>query len=174
MKKGLVLILLATLLLGCTGAANEPLPNTRVTFTDENASIAPMMRFYDENRTLLMAVAEDLKAPEHGKIENGVVYPIKDTGLADRDHPDASMTDSIRAFLDLPDSGDYVLFWDDSIFHVSLRWTNNSGYYSTELVFAEDGHKIVMMMYEKGGSTLEPVYEDSAWGVYTVCWQSGS
>jgi hypothetical protein len=82
------------------------------------------------------------------------------------------MTDSIRAFLDLPDSGDYILSWDDeSVFSVSLRWTNDSGYYSTELVFAEDGQRIVKMMYEKGGSTLEPVYEDSAWGVYTICWK---
>lgn len=149
----------------------EPLPNTRVTFADENAANVAMMRFYEEKRTLLMAVAEDMKAPEHGYIVNGVVYSINGS-YVDRDHPYASMTDSIKAFLDLPDSVDYVLFWNDSIFHVSLRWTNDSGYYSTELVFAEDGQKIVMTMYEKGGTTLEPVYEDSAWGVYTVCWQT--
>ena len=130
-----------------------------------------MMRFYEENRTLLLAVAEDMKSPEHGEIDNGVVYPVKDNGFADLDHPYASMTDAIHAFLDLPDSGDYNLWWDDSIFHVSLQWTNDSGYYSTELVFAEDGQRIVKMMYEKGGSTLEPVYEDSAWGVYTICWK---
>jgi len=149
----------------------EPLPNTRVIFADENAAIVAMMRFYEENRTLLMAVSADLKAPEHGYIVNGVVYSINGS-YVDRDHPYASMTDSIKAFLDLPDSVDYVLFWNDSIFHVSLRWTNDSGYYSTNLVFAEDGQKIVMIMYEKGGTTLEPVYEDSAWGVYTVCWQT--
>jgi len=149
----------------------EPLPNTRVIFADENAANVAMMRFYEENRTLLMTVAADLKAPEHGYIVNGVVYSINGS-YVDRDHPYASMTDSIKAFLDLPDSVDYVLFWNDSIFHVSLRWTNDSGYYSTNLVFAEDGQKIVMMMYEKGGTTLEPVYEDSAWGVYTVCWQT--
>jgi hypothetical protein len=82
------------------------------------------------------------------------------------------MTDSIRAFLDLPDSGDYILSWDDeSVFSVSLRWTNDSGYYSTKLVYAQDGQKIVTMMYEKDGSTLEPVYEDCGWGVYTICWK---
>ncbi len=150
----------------------EPLPYASATFADRNAASIAMKRFYEENRTLLMAVAEDMKAPEHGMIVNGVVYPIKDNGFVDRDHPYASMTDSIRAFLDLPDSGDYILSWDDeSVFSVSLRWTNDSGYYSTELVFAEDGQRIVKMMYEKGGSTLEPVYEDSAWGVYTICWK---
>ncbi len=149
----------------------EPLPFASATFADKTAASTSMMRFYEENRTLLMAVAEDLKVPEHVEIKNGVVYPIKDDGFVDWDHPYASMTDAIRAFLDLPDSVDYVLFWNDSIFHVSLQWTNDSGYYSTELVFAEDGQRIVNMMSEKGGSTLEPVYEDGAWGVYTICWQ---
>lgn len=150
---------------------SQPLPYAHATFTDENAASVAMMRFYEENRTLLMAVAADLKAPEHVEIKNGVVYPIKDDGFVDWDHPYASMTDSIKAFLDLPDSVDYVLFWNDSIFHVSLQWTNDSGYYSTELVFAEDGQRIVNMMSEEQGTTLEPVYEDSAWGVYTICWQ---
>lgn len=150
----------------------EPLPYASATFADRNAASIAMKRFYEENRTLLMAVAEDMKAPEHGMIVNGVVYPIKDNGFVDRDHPYASMTDSIRAFLDLPDSGDYILSWDDeSVFSVSLRWTNDSGYYSTKLVYAQDGQKIVTMMYEKDGSTLEPVYEDCGWGVYTSCWQ---
>ena len=152
----------------------EPLPYASVTFADRNAASIAMKRFYEENRTLLMAVAEDMKAPEHGMIVNGVVYPITTSGLADRDHPYASMTDAIHAFLDLPDSGDYNLWWDDSIFHVSLRWTNDSGYYSTNLVFAEDGQRIVKMMYEEQGVILEPVYEDSAWGVYTVCWRKAS
>ncbi len=149
----------------------EPLPYAHATFADENAASVAMMRFYEENRTLLMAVAADLKAPEHVEIKNGVVYPVKDDGFVDWDHPYASMTDSIKAFLDLPDSVDYVLFWNDSIFHVSLQWTNDSGYYSTELVFAEDGQRIVNMMSEEHGSVLEPVYENSTWGVYTICWQ---
>ena len=200
-KKWIIAILLVAMLFGCTSGTKdvanaphaqntqkplqtepdltpgkeepgEPLPYASATFADKKMANSAMMRFYDENRTLLIAVAEDLKESEHAMIKNGVVYPIKDNGFADRDHPYASMTDSIHAFLDLPHSEDYVLSWNkESVFSVSLRWTNDSGYYSTELVYAENGQKIVMMMYEKQGSTLEPVYEDSAWGVYTTCWQ---
>ena len=151
----------------------EPLPYTGVTFASETKATNAMMRFYEENRELLMKVAEDMKLPECGYLEGGVLYPRdNDTNRVLYDRPSSERTEAIDAFLALPDSVDYVLFWNDSIFHVSLRWTNDSGYYSTNLVFAEDGQKIVMMMYEKGGTTLEPVYEDSAWGVYTVCWQT--
>ena len=139
-------------------AEDEPLPYASATFANKNEAEARMMRLYDENRALLMAVAEDLKASAHGEIENGVVYSIRENGFADMTRPYASMTDAIRAFLALPDSGDYTLSWiKESVFLIELRWTNDSGYYSTQLVYAEDGQKIVKMMSEKGGSTLEPL-----------------
>ena len=164
----------------------EPLPYTRVTFADESEALLAMKAFYEAHGGLLDELMEDLRTPEHGYIANGVVYPVDGSNVF-WDKPYASVTDPIRAFLALPDSGDYIVGWNlvsdgveweqeeynVPIFSVELRWTSDAGYYSTELVFAQDADFLTnRYLYDRGGSVLEPVTEDGAWGVYTVCWKT--
>ena len=178
MKRFFLWILCAILLLGTVGCRQqqEPLPYTDVTFASESDARAAMMRFYDENRALLMAIKDDLKSPEHGYIENGVVYPVEDGNVL-WDSPCSELPESIQTFLSFPQSSSCALKWDDQtyslpVFLMEQRWTNDNGYYSTELVYAEDsGFLIQHLLYEKKGCVLEPVYED-AWGVYTVLWKA--
>ena len=177
MKRFFAWILCAILLLfavGC-GQKQEPLPYTDVTFASESDAKAAMMRFFDENWALLMAIKDDLRSPEHGYIENGVVYPVED-GKVLWDSPCSEWPDSIQIFLSLPQSSSCAVRWDDEtysspVFLIGQRWTNDNGYYSTELVYAEDSDVIRKIMYEEKGCLLEPVYED-AWGVYTVLWKA--
>lgn len=178
MKRVYAWILLTILLLfavGCGQKQAEPLPRTNASFASELNATDVMMHFYDENWVLLMALKDDLKSPEHGYIENGVVYPVED-GKVLWDSLSIERTESIDAFFEFPYSDSCAVGWntatqDVPLFFVSLRWTNDSGYYSTELVYSEDsGFLINHFLYEKKGCVLEPVYAD-CWGVYTVLWK---
>jgi hypothetical protein len=159
-----------------TPTPGEPLPYTSATFADENAAVDAMMRFYEENRELLMKVAVDMKLPECGHLEGGVLYPRdNDTNRVLYDRPSSERTEAIDAFLALPDSDSYVLEWDTQsysapVFLVSLRWFNDEGYYSTDLWYSESGDFMMQLMYERKGSFLEPIYEDCGWGITTTKW----
>lgn len=179
MKRFFFWILCAILLIGAIGCGQkqemvESLPRTNAAFASKGDATDVMMHFYDENWVLLMALKDDLRSPEHGFIENGIVYPVEN-GEVLWDSPGSERTESIDAFFEFPYSDSCAVGWDTTsqdvpIFFVSLRWTNDSGYYSTELVYSEDSDVIREIMYKEEGCILEPVLEDG-WGVYTVLWK---
>ena len=160
-------------------ATVEPLPYTGVIYESESEAISAMSRFSYDNRALLETVMKDLRTPEYGYLAKGVVYPWHpESDKADFGSPLAETTEAIRTLVGLLGRDNYHwAYWDTKsyqspVFRLSIAWANDDGYYSTTLIYSEDADLIInRIMPEVDGTTLEPVTESGAWGVYTSCWQ---
>ena len=152
-----------------------PLPYTGITYQDKAEAETAMRQLFQVDRELIEQVKEDLNEPEHRVLKNGVVYADLGRNEIDWDHPCSETTEAIQRLLQLPGGGYFFAGWERvyrvPIFFLTVRWVNESGYYQTSLVYAEDPDYLYSHYPSSEDITPEPVTEDRTWAIYSECWQ---
>ena len=153
----------------------KPLPYTAVTYRDTEEAESAMRQMFTVFPELIEKVRDDLNEPEHRVLKGGVLYVDRGVNAIDWEHPCADTTEAIRRLLQFPGSRYFFAGWERTdrvpVFFLTVYWTNETGYYQTSLVYAEDPDYLYANYPTAEDVTPTPLSEDRTWAIYSERWQ---